>query len=266
MLEPIKPEELGKIVDQQGNTSPTKNQPSNTTPKSSSEPLPCQGCGKVIPAIKLFTKWVADTCKDCDAAAEVKYQAEQKAMNLERRRQHVIQCRAQSGITEREEGKTFASFKASDDNAKARMFAIEGLSVGNLVLIGDSGVGKTHLALAMANEWINIGRRVRFYPIWRLLSDARGAFDRGVTEVDFVDELKLNPIVIDDLGSYKMSEWALGFFEMLMDEWGRDGRQGLVITTNLWPDAIASRISKRIASRLNEMCRMVELKGHDRRI
>jgi DNA replication protein DnaC len=265
MLEPIKPEQLEKIIGTQGNSLPTQKPQNDITPKSNDENQPCRGCGKIIPAIKLITRWAADTCKSCEDAAEKKYQAEQKAMALERRRQFVARCRAQSGLTEKEFGKTFASFKANDDNAKARTFAIEGLTVGNLMLIGDSGVGKTHLALAMVNNWIENGRPARFYPIWRLLSDARGAFDRGVTEVEFVDEIKQHPLVIDDLGSYKISEWALGFFEMLIDEWGRDGRQGLVITTNLWPDVIASRISKRIGSRLNEICRMIELKGQDHR-
>jgi DNA replication protein DnaC len=245
---------------------PTPNQPSSTTPKSNDENQPCRGCGKIIPAIKLITRWAADTCKSCEDKAEAKYQAEQKAATLERRRQFIIRCRAQSGLTEKEFGKTFSSFRVSDDNAKARTFAIEGLNVGNLMLIGDSGVGKTHLALAMVNDWIEKGRPARFFPIWRLLSEARGAFDRGVTEVDFVDEIKRHPLVIDDLGSYKMTEWGLGFFEMLVDEWGRDGQQGLVITTNLWPDMISSRISKRIGSRLNEVCRMIEMKGHDRRV
>ena len=97
------------------------------------------------------------------------------------------------------------ALKASKNYAKA--------PEGWLTLYGRTGVGKTHLAVAVAHERINAGDKVFFVEVLELLNDLRNAFDRGSTVSfgDLFDQVRSAPLLIlDGLGeeSYTESAWS----------------------------------------------------------
>ena len=82
---------------------------------------------------------------------------------------------------------------------------------GWLTLFGDTGVGKTHLAVAIAAERIKKGDSVYFAFVPDLLDYLRSTFspDSPVTYDRQVEEIRNAPLLIlDDLGQERSSSWA----------------------------------------------------------
>ena len=82
---------------------------------------------------------------------------------------------------------------------------------GWLTLFGDTGVGKTHLAVAIAVERMGKGHQVFFAFVPDLLDYLRSTFtpDSDVTYDRVFDQVKNAPLlVLDDLGQESTSEWA----------------------------------------------------------
>jgi DNA replication protein DnaC len=67
------------------------------------------------------------------------------------------------------------------EQARIELLATSGFmdQANNLILVGGTGTGKTHIAIALAIAAIHLGKRVRFYnavdleAVWKLLSQAR---------------------------------------------------------------------------------------------
>ena len=72
-------------------------------------------------------------------------------------------------------------------------------------------------------------------------------------------------LILDDMGAEKTSEWSIQTLYSIIDRRYRDEKQTL-ITSNLTLDEIAEKVGDRIASRIAGMCKVVEIKGKDRRI
>ena len=82
---------------------------------------------------------------------------------------------------------------------------------GWLTLFGSTGVGKTHLAVAIAAERIKAGRPVFFAIVPELLDHLRYTFrpDSQVTYDRLFDEVKsAELLLLDDLGQEHSSPWA----------------------------------------------------------
>ena len=82
---------------------------------------------------------------------------------------------------------------------------------GWLTLCGDTGSGKTHLAVAIAREQLLKGNPVMFASVPELMDRLRHAFepDSSVSYMRLLEDVKNAPILIlDDLGRERHSDWA----------------------------------------------------------
>ena len=100
-----------------------------------------------------------------------------------------------------------------------------------------------------------------------LLADIRTTFEERSDRsyVDLLDRLaEVDLLHLDDLGAEKTSPWVLEQLYSIINARYEDERS-TVITTNLFPDALAEQIGERTVSRLEEMCTLVPLYGEDAR-
>jgi DNA replication protein DnaC len=150
---------------------------------------------------------------------------------------------------------TFDAFDAAEPDAApgyaaARTFAAN--PEGWLVLYGNVGTGKTHLAGAVANELVGRGVPVVFQVVPTLLDHLRATFGPK-SEVDhdelFASVKDAGVLVLDDLGTERATDWAREkLFQLVDHRWLR--RLPLVVTTNRKREQFRDENGKRLASRL----------------
>ena len=132
-----------------------------------------------------------------------------------------------------------------------------------LYLFGSVGVGKTHLAIAIAKYIIRqTGLQARIITVPDLLS---GMFGKGDSFDKIVQPLIDIPIlVLDDLGSENISAWSISLVCQLLDTRLVNG-QLTYITSNLNPNHVLKDMDARVISRIYGMCETMLLEGIDAR-
>jgi DNA replication protein DnaC len=146
----------------------------------------------------------------------------------------------------------------------------EQLSVGRGIwFTGDTGTGKTTLAMLVSREALRAGHTVAIYSVPRLLAEIRGTFDDGSDnsyEQLFRKLTSVDLLHLDDLGAEQQTEWVLEQLYAIVNERYEDGK-ALVVTTNLDESALKDQIGERTVSRLIEVCGdPLPLFGTDRRV
>ena len=136
-----------------------------------------------------------------------------------------------------------------------------------MFLHGPPGTGKTHLAVALLK---NAGKMEydTFVTVAILLLMLRESFQKDAerSEADIIRQFtRARLVVLDDLGAEKTSEFALQSLYIIIDKRYSEMRP-TIITSNLSVDEISEKVGDRIASRIAGMCKVIELKGKDRRI
>jgi DNA replication protein DnaC len=131
-----------------------------------------------------------------------------------------------------------------------------------IYLWGKSGMGKTYIASAIANELINAGVNVIYKKYDQLLAQIQKTYDRnyqGQNADELIETItSVNILILDDLGVEKpSSDSALKLYQII------DGRltkrNPTVITSNYNIDTLGERyddpiIGERISSRIIELC------------
>ncbi len=128
----------------------------------------------------------------------------------------------------------------------AQSFAAE--PEGWLVLLGDCGSGKTHLAAAIANARLSEGQPALFVVVPDLLDYLRAAFNPSSTMTldRRFEEVRNAPLlVLDDLGTQSSTAWAQEKLYQLLNH-RYNARLATVITTNLHLEEIEPRLRSRI--------------------
>jgi DNA replication protein DnaC len=188
---------------------------------------------------------------------------------------------SESNIPKRYQHCTLANFTAYNESlekavAQARRVADSFPVVGRgLLLEGQPGVGKTHLAVAVLKQVIaTSGARGLFYDTRELLRVIRSTYDPSIrtTEVEVLRPvMHADLLVLDDLGAEKTSEWVDETMNLIVNTRYNERRltifssNYLDIPDDTDPNSLLFRIGFRMRSRLHEMCEFIEMDGADYR-
>lgn len=198
-----------------------------------------------------------------------------------RERLRIARLFASAHIPRAYETDTFADYEVTGGNkgaVDAARMMVDG-EIGGLFIHGVRGTGKTKLAAIIANERARAGHPVLFASVPDLMADIRASFDGGKT-AETVQTVKEAPfLVLDDLGSEKMSEWVGEQLFCIVNHRYNERLQ-TVVTSNYSPTEIIGHMAtvdrrgnviddmqgQRIMSRIYGMCERVEIRGADWRM
>jgi DNA replication protein DnaC len=138
----------------------------------------------------------------------------------------------------------------------------------NLVLMGNSGTGKTHLAVALGVCACQGGKNVRFYTAAGLINQLMecqaalrlSQLERSLSRMDL--------LIIDEVGYVPFSEkGAQLFFQLVAASYER---QSLIMTTNLefskWPEVFGSeQLTGALLDRLTHHCEILSMNAESYR-
>jgi DNA replication protein DnaC len=185
-----------------------------------------------------------------------------------------------------------SGFRGADKSLKAARLMmqrfVEGYPVETegkgLLVTGDIGVGKTHIAVGLLKELIaRRGVSGLFYDYRELLKEVQNSYNKEVsaTELSILRPVfEAEVLVLDELGAAKPSEWVWDTVAQILNSRYNE-RRTTIITTNyanegsllsgaespakraMRDETLGDRIGERMLSRLQEMCVVVEMRGKD---
>lgn len=162
---------------------------------------------------------------------------------------------------------TFESFTVDPGNRLAFEEAYQFDPDRNaLYLWGPCGIGKTHLAYAIARRSFQRNRQVAVLKASQLTRKTR--MKDADAEQQAIDRfVHVEVWVLDDLGMSTETTYARQILQEILD--GREfrGRNGLVVTSRYSLDGLAHKFNDdTIPSRLAGMCKVIEVAGEDHRL
>tara|TARA_X000001382_G_scaffold125722_2_gene111497 strand:- start:446 stop:1030 length:585 start_codon:yes stop_codon:yes gene_type:complete len=102
-----------------------------------------------------------------------------------------------------------------------------------LMLYGQTGVGKTHLAVASGWAKIGLGKPVLFYTATELIRELQSGVSKGNLD-KIIDNVKsAQNLILDDLGREYTSGWTTAIFHEIIDyRYNKHVSLNTLITTN----------------------------------
>lgn len=139
----------------------------------------------------------------------------------------------------------------------------------SIILIGQPGTGKTHLATAFGVKACQMGKKVRFYRVTDLITKMIEARDERMLERLKKGLSSLDLLILDELGYVPASKLGSElFFDVIATAYERTS---LIVTTNLpfdqWVEVLGSaRLTGAVLDRLTHHCHILEASGNSYRL
>jgi DNA replication protein DnaC len=237
----------------------------------------CKACRRSlpwewVPAIALGGKALAGTgvwrsqlsggvCPPCLAALERKLQDEQRARAMQRDLVQLL------GGEKPYREFTFQRFEIAPGNQLAYERSKNfNPATNNLYLWGPCGVGKTHLAYAIARTCFEQTLSVTILLPSQLSRKVRMK-DPEREQLAIDEFVRAEALVLDDMGMGNETPFSRQVFQEILDGRNFTDRAGLVVTSKYSLSTLAEKLNDdTIASRLAGMCQVVQIQGADHRL
>ena len=263
-------------------------------PEPPPEPVPCEYCGKLRyhrgkelnnMGDRIFWIPTAIPC-NCPGAVEAREKEQLEREQEEKRkaedeiRRRVSRLRCDSGMRGRFLERTFSNYLTPDERtAKAKETAMRyaqnfdnmGQKKNGLFILGDIGVGKTHLAAAIANDLIQRGRPVICMTMIDMLARIKATYDkREISEGEILRVYETVPLlIIDDMGKEPPTDWGVSKIYAIINA-RYEGYKPTIVTSNYTDTELEKRLTpqngddmtaRATVDRLREMCEALVMEG-----
>lgn len=141
-----------------------------------------------------------------------------------------------------------------------------------LIITGKSGTGKTHLATAILNELTEKDMLVLMGRLILLLDVIKDTFkDFSSKEKDIIELYsKVDMLIIDDLGTERISSWALEKLYTIIEN-RNENKLPIIVTTRFDKESLLDRfyqsedeeLAEDVIEKLYQFCYGIELKKYD---
>lgn len=222
--------------------------------------------------------------------------AEQRALELQIEHCHrvaeLLRC---SGLGQKNYLQSFGNYEETEENSKA-LATIKGYAqyfdeifknsakdcCNGLFIFGPVGVGKTHLAAAVARLVIEKEEHVAMFSMLRLLEELKLSFNETSFEdlhtngkEMFHNAMHAKLLVLDDLGKEKPTAWGLSKLYELIN-YRYENLLPTIITSNHAPEELMQILNpsdsrngvlvEAVVDRILETCRVVGISGQSYRL
>lgn len=139
-----------------------------------------------------------------------------------------------------------------------------GMDSYSLIMMGETGLGKTHLSLAIAGEAIKKGYNVIYGSAQSFFSRIENEhFNRSKSNENTEEIITdCDLLIIDDLGAEFSTSFTVSVFYNIVNNRMLTGKP-TIISTNLTPTELENRYSRRVTSRLISEYQALNFVGRD---
>lgn len=212
----------------------------------------CPHCGRPLLAGRIYG---VEINLECECQTEAR-EREERLKSREKELGRIAKNRHESGLPRAYANTTFDGFEVRQGTEtalrNARKYAenINAITKG-LLLIGNTGSGKTHLAAAIANTVLDAGYTVKFARAADIPYEIQKTYGDSVKSEDEVIEplRRCKLLIVDDLGADKLTDFDRAVIHGILD-YRIINCKPTVVTTNLAEDQMMAVLDSRTVDRI----------------